>query len=247
MKYRILLACVLLSVIANAQTKSTTKKTTSKPATSTKAAAPKTTAPGLRNALDSFSYAMGMSLGNFCNQQGIKSVNTSMVLKGLGDGSKAGQALFTDQQANQIINAYVRRGAVEKAAAVKAEGEKFLADNAKKPGVVTLASGLQYVVLKAGGTDTSRPKITDSVKVHYHGTLLNGFIFDSSVDRGQPIKFPLNEVITGWIEAIQLMTPGSKWRLFIPSQLGYGDTGSGPIPGGSTLIFDVELLEITRN
>ena len=245
MKYRILLACVLLSVMANAQTKSTPKKTTSKPATSSKTAT-NTTGPVLRNALDSFSYAMGMSLGNFCNQQGIQKVNTAMILKGIGDGSKPGQALMTDQQANQVINAYVRRGAAEKANAVKAEGEKFLAENAKKPGVVTLASGLQYVVVRAG-TDTARPKLTDSVKVHYHGTLLNGFVFDSSVDRGQPIKFPLTEVIVGWQEAIQLMTPGSKWRLFIPANLGYGDTGSGPIPGGSTLVFDVELLEITRN
>jgi FKBP-type peptidyl-prolyl cis-trans isomerase FklB len=245
MKYRILLACVLLSVMANAQTKPAPKKTTSKPATSTKTAASGSTAPVLKNALDSFSYAMGMSLGNFCNQQGIKSVNTSMILKGIGDGSKPGKALFSDQQANQIINAYVRRGAIEKSAATKAEGEKFLAENAKKAGVVTLASGLQYVVIKAG-TDTARPRAIDTVKVHYHGTLINGFVFDSSVDRGQPISFPLNEVIPGWTEALQLMTPGSKWRLFIPSNLAYGDQGSGPIPGGSTLIFDVELLQINR-
>lgn len=247
MKYRILLACVLLSVMANAQNKPAPKKTTTSAKTTTKKTTTTTSAtPVLRNALDSFSYAMGMSLGNFCNSQGIKSVNTSMVLKGLGDGSKPGQALLTDQQANQVINNYVRRGVIEKASAAKTEGAKFLADNAKKSGVVTLSSGLQYVVLRAG-TDTARPRLIDTVKVHYHGTLLNGFVFDSSVERGQPISFRLEEVITGWQEALQLMTPGSKWRLFIPSDLAYGDMGSGRIPGGSTLLFDVELLEITRS
>lgn len=247
MKYRILLVCVLLSVMANAQTKSTsTKKTTSSKTTSSKPSTSNTSsAPVLKNALDSFSYAMGMSLGSFCNSQGIKSVNTSMILKGFGDGSKPGKALFTDQQVNQIIGNYVRRGAMEKASIAKADGEKFLADNAKKSGVVTLASGLQYVVLRAG-TDTARPRLTDTVKVHYHGTLTNGNVFESSVERGQPITFVLTEVIPGWTEALQLMTPGSKWRLFIPSNLGYGDQTNGPIPGGSTLIFDVELLEIIR-
>ncbi|HEY0677691.1 MAG TPA: FKBP-type peptidyl-prolyl cis-trans isomerase [Chitinophagaceae bacterium] len=244
MKYRILIACVLLSSMAVAQTKTSKPSTTTKPKTTTKPAV--SNAPVLKSALDSFSYAMGMSVGNFCNQQGIGNVNTSMLLKGLGDGSKPGKALMTEQQMNQVISSYLSKRNAQKASAAKAQGEKFLAENAKKPGVVTLESGLQYVVIKAGN-DTTRPKITDQVRCHYHGTLLNGEVFDSSIKRGEPAVFRVNEVIQGWIEALQLMTVGSKWRLFIPSSLAYGDQQAGPaIAPGSTLVFDLELMEIVK-
>lgn len=247
MKYRILSICVLLSVCAAAQTK-TTKTPTAKSKTTTSAIS-KTLAynkPALKTALDSFSYAMGMSVGNFCNQQKITGINTAMLLKGLGDGSKPEKALLNEQQMNQVISGYLGRRNAEKAGAAKAAGEKFLAGNAKKPGVVTLESGLQYMVIKAG-TDTTRPKFTDQVKCHYHGTLLDGSIFDSSVQRGEPAVFPVNGVIQGWIEALQLMTVGSKWRLFIPSSLAYGDQAAGPaIPPGSMLIFDLEVLGIVK-
>lgn len=244
MKYRILSICVLLSVCAAAQTK-TTKPSTAKPkTTTTKTAA--SDKPVLRNALDSFSYAMGMSLGNFCDKQGITSVNTSMVLKGLGDGSKPFKALLTEQQMNQIISSYLGRRNADKAKVAKAAGEKFLADNAKKAGVVTLASGMQYMVLKAG-TDTVKPKLGDKVKCHYRGTLIDGTEFESSYNSGQPVDFPLNSVIPGWTEALQMMTVGSKWRLFIPSDLAYGDQQAGPqIAPGSTLVFEVELIEIVK-
>jgi FKBP-type peptidyl-prolyl cis-trans isomerase FklB len=243
MKYHILLICVLCSVMASAQTTKPKPKT---PATTVKKPTTTSNTPALRNALDSFSYAMGMSLGNFCNQQGITSVNTSMVLKGLGDGNKPGKALLTEQQMNQVIAGYLGKRNSEKASAAKAEGEKFLAANAKKPGVVTLPSGLQYQVLKAG-TDTVKPTMNDRVRCHYHGTLINGVIFDSSVDRGQPAEFGVNEVIAGWIEALQMMPVGSKWRLFVPSDLAYGDQQAGPkIPPGSMLIFDLELLGIVK-
>lgn len=242
MKYRILLICVFCSAVAAAQTKPAAKPgaKTSKPAA--KSPAP----PALRNALDSFSYAMGMSVGSFCNQQGITSINTSMMLKGVGDGSKAGKTLLTEQEMQQVISSYLGKRNSEKASKAKAEGQKFLADNAKKPGVVTTASGLQYLVLKAG-TDTTRPQITDRVRCHYHGTRIDGVVFDSSVDRGEPAVFGVNQVIQGWIEALQMMTVGSKWRLFIPSELAYGDQQAGPkIPPGSMLIFDLELLEIIK-
>jgi FKBP-type peptidyl-prolyl cis-trans isomerase FklB len=249
MKHRILVCvlcavlCMLSAVLVTAQTTKAKPKTPAKPVTATN-----TKGPVLKNALDSFSYAMGLSLGNFCDQQGIKTLNTSMVLKGLGDRTKTGTSatLMTEQQMNQVIAAFLNKRKSATAASARAEGEKFLAENAKKPGVVTTASGLQYTVLKAG-KDTTHPTLNDQVKCHYHGTLLNGTVFDSSVERGEPVVFPVNGVIQGWIEALQLMTPGSKWRLFVPADLAYGDQQAGPkIAPGSTLIFDVELLEIVK-
>ena len=244
MKYRILVCvlcavlCMLSAMVVTAQTAKPKPKTPAKPAAST------TQGPVLRNALDSFSYAMGMSLGSFCDQQGIDRVNTSMVLKGLGDASKE-KTLLTPQQMNQVISGYLGQRKSANAAVAKAAGQKFLEENAKKSGVVTLASGLQYMVMKAG-TDTVRPKLNDMVKCHYTGMLTNGTIFESSVQNGQPITFNLQGVIPGWTEALQLMTVGSKWKLFIPSDLGYGDQQAGQIPPGSTLIFGVELLEIVK-
>ena len=124
-------------------------------------------------------------------------------------------------------------------------GEAFLAENKTKPGVVTTASGLQYMVIKEG--TGPKPQPSDKVKCHYHGTLIDGTVFDSSIDRGEPIEFPVTGVIQGWVEALQLMPVGSKWKLFIPPSLAYGDNAAGPkITPGSTLIFDVELLDIVK-
>ena len=203
------------------------------------------TTPVLKNALDSFSYAMGVSVGSFCNKQQIADINTGMVLKGISDGQAGGKSLLTEQQVNTVISNYLSLQNKQRANANKLEGQKFFATNAKKPGVITTASGLQYEVLKTGA-DTTRPKLTDKVKCHYHGTLLDGTIFDSSVDRGQPAEFYLTRVIAGWTEALRLMTVGSKWRLYLPSEIGYGDKGSGPIPPGATLVFDLELLGIVK-
>jgi FKBP-type peptidyl-prolyl cis-trans isomerase FklB len=230
--YLLLLSTVTCFSTASAQT------------TRSKSKAPVT--PALRNALDSFSYAIGLSMGNFCNQQKITQLNTIVLLKGVSDGRSPDKALLNEQQMNAVISSYLSHQSAQDATANKLAGEKFLADNAKKPGIIVLASGLQYEVLNAG-SDSTRPKLTDKVKCHYHGTLIDGTVFDSSVDRGQPVEFPVNGVIRGWIEALQLMPVGSRWRLFIPSDLAYGDSGAGPDIGpGSTLIFDVELLEIIK-
>jgi peptidylprolyl isomerase len=132
----------------------------------------------------------------------------------------------------------------QKAAALNQEkGSAFLAENAKKDGVKTTASGLQYEVLQSGSGET-HPTASSTVRVHYHGTLIDGTVFDSSVERGETISFPLNRVIPGWTEGVQLMKKGDKFRFFIPSNLGYGNRSAGKIPAGSTLIFDVELFEI---
>ena len=248
MKYRILVICVLFSAFASAQTKpktSTTAKTSTTTKTTTTKANSNTAAPVLKNGLDSFSYALGMSVGNFCSQQQIKNLNTTVLMKGVNDANKSGKPLLTEQQMNSIITTYLTKQSSEKARVAKAAGEKFLAENAKKPGVTTTASGLQYLVMKAG-TDTVKPKITDEVICHYHGSLVDGTVFESTVNSGQPARFKVNEVVSGWIEALQLMPKGSKWRLFIPSDLGYGDRGSGPIPGGAVIIFELELLDILK-
>jgi FKBP-type peptidyl-prolyl cis-trans isomerase FklB len=147
---------------------------------------------------------------------------------------------------DKCIGEFVQKANEQKSAGAKKAGVEFLAANAKKPGVVSLPSGLQYVVVKAG-TDTTKPKLTDKVKCHYHGTLLDGSIFDSSMDRGEPVVFPVNGVIKGWQEALQLMTVGSKWKLYVPSDLAYGDSSPSPSIGpGSLLVFDVELISIEK-
>jgi FKBP-type peptidyl-prolyl cis-trans isomerase FklB len=204
-----------------------------------------TSPSALKNATDSVSYAIGMSLASFYKEQGITTVNASLVTKALNDAMKGQKTLLTEEQMNMSITNYLQQMKKEKSAAARKTGEEFLAANKTKPGVVTLPSGLQYQVVKEG--TGPKPGPTDTVKCHYHGTLINGTIFDSSVDRGQPIDFPVNGVIKGWVEALQLMPVGSKWKLFIPADLAYGDNQAGAkIAPGSTLIFDVELLEIVK-
>ncbi|MBC7828596.1 MAG: FKBP-type peptidyl-prolyl cis-trans isomerase [Chitinophagaceae bacterium] len=198
----------------------------------------------MKNSLDSFSYAMGLSIANFYKEQGVQNINNNLVLKALND-MKAGKPLMDDAQANTCMVNYVQETRGEKAAGNKKAGQAFLAENKKQPGVNTLPSGLQYQVLKEGAG--VKPAATDKVKVHYTGSLLDGFVFDSSVQRGEPLEIAVNGVIPGWIEALQLMPVGSKWKLFIPSHLAYGDNGAGAaIKPGSTLIFEVELLDIVK-
>ncbi len=199
----------------------------------------------LKTITDSLSYAIGLSVANFYKQQNITNVNTALVTKAINDILRKNKPLLSDEQANACIVAYVQKSKSEKASVAKKAGEEFLANNKTKPGVVTLPSGLQYLILKEG--DGPKPGLTDKIKCHYHGTLIDGRVFDSSVDRGEPIELTVNGVIPGWTEALQLMSVGSKWKLFIPSSLAYGDQQAGPlIAPGSTLIFDVELLAIEK-
>ena len=198
----------------------------------------------MKNGLDSFSYALGLSIANFYKEQGVQNINNNLVVKALND-IKAGKPLMDDAQANSCMVGYVQEMRGEKAAGNKKAGETFLAENKKQPGIISLSSGLQYQVIKE--STGVKPEATDKVKVHYTGSLLDGTIFDSSVQRGEPLEIAVNGVIAGWIEALQLMPVGSKWKLFIPSHLAYGDNGAGStIKPGSTLIFEVELLDIVK-
>jgi FKBP-type peptidyl-prolyl cis-trans isomerase FklB len=218
----------------------TTAKTTS-PAHKTGTATSATTF-SLKNQSDSISYAIGVSLANFYKQQNISNINTAILVKAVKDVEN-NKPILSEQQCQTTLMSYVQKQQSEKATGNKKVGQEFLAANSKKPGVVTLPSGLQYQVIKAG--TGPKPKLTDMVRVHYHGTLIDGRVFDSSVDRGQPIELNVNGVIPGWTEALQLMPVGSKWKLFIPSELAYGDRQAGQlIAPGSTLVFDVELLDI---
>jgi FKBP-type peptidyl-prolyl cis-trans isomerase FklB len=215
-----------------------------KPATPAKKPVPAAPQVVMKNAMDSFSYAMGLSIASFYKEQGVQNINNNLVLKALND-IKAGKPLMDDVQANKCMVDYVQDMRGEKAAGNKKAGESFLAQNKNQPGVIALPSGLQYQVIKE--STGVKPALTDKVKVHYTGSLLDGTVFDSSVQRGEPLEINVNGVIAGWIEALQLMPVGSKWKLFIPSHLAYGDNGAGPaIKPGSTLIFEVELLDIVK-
>ena len=200
--------------------------------------------PSLKTGVDSVSYAIGLSLASFYKKQGIDKVNTEMLDRAINDVMKGRNTLLNEQQANTCMMDYMQKAASIKASAGKKEGAAFLNANKTKPGVVVLPSGLQYMILKEG--TGPKPADTSRVRVHYHGTLIDGTVFESSVQRGQPVEFAVNGVISGWREALQLMPQGSKWRLFVPSELAYGDQGNGPIKPGSTLIFDVELLDILK-
>lgn len=193
--------------------------------------------------LENFSYALGMSIAGNLIQTGVNTVNPEIFLTGFKDVFKGETTLIHPEEANTILEEFITKINQNKGSNNREEGLKFLSDNRKKQGVTELPSGLQYQVLKEG--DGEIPKATDQVKCHYHGTLIDGTVFDSSVQRGQPAVFPVNGVIQGWVEALQLMSTGSKWRLFIPSDLAYGSHGAGGSIGPhSTLIFDVELLKI---
>lgn len=195
--------------------------------------------------MDKVSYALGLSIGNNFQNSGIKDLQVEDFIKGLTDVMEEKQPAITYDEAKEVINEYFIKLQKEKMEINKKAGEEFLHINKGRTGVVELPSGLQYQVLKQG--NGAKPSATDKVKCHYHGTLINGTVFDSSVQRGQPAVFGVNQVIPGWVEALQLMPVGSKWRLFIPSNLAYGEHGAGEmIEPNSTLIFDVELLDIVK-
>jgi len=193
--------------------------------------------------MDSLSYSMGILVAQNLKQQGFTALEGASFAQGLEDVMQDNKLQISPEQANQIAQTYLAEHKSKAHAGTIEAGQKFMADNSKKDGVISLASGLQYEVLTAGSGP--KPKASDKVSVHYHGTLLDGKVFDSSVQRGQPAEFGVTQVIPGWVEALQLMPTGSKWRLYIPHNLAYGDRGAGAdIKPFATLIFDVELLAI---
>lgn len=200
--------------------------------------------------LDRISYALGLSMGNNFKGSGIESINVKDFADGVAAVYEGAQPKMSYDEAKMVIQSFFQEMEAKQQAATqemakvnKAAGEAFLAENGKRAEVVTTDSGLQYEVLVEG--NGASPKATDQVTVHYTGKLIDGTVFDSSVDRGQPATFGVTQVIPGWVEALQLMKVGAKWRLYIPSEIAYGPQGAGGVIGpNATLIFDVELLNI---
>ena len=193
--------------------------------------------------MDKISYALGLSIGNNFRASGIKGLEIDDFIKGINDVFNEAKPAIAFDEAQRLLQAYFKDLQAEKFEMNKQVGEEFLRINKEKRGVVTLPSGLQYEVLKTG--DGQKPGPNDKVRCHYHGTLIDGRVFDSSIERGQPAVFGVSQVIRGWTEALQLMNVGSKWRLFIPSDMAYGAHGAGEaIEPNMTLSFDVELLGI---
>ncbi len=198
----------------------------------------------LKTDADSVSYGIGISIGTNMKKDGLDELNLDILKAAMAAALKGDtNLLLSSAQSQEAIQNYLGKKQQAKADANKQEGVKFLEENKKKSGVVSLPSGLQYQVIKEG--TGAMPTASDTVVTHYHGTLIDGTVFDSSVERGEPAEFPVGAVIKGWTEALQLMKAGSKWKLFIPSDLAYGDRQAGPtIQANSTLIFEVELLEV---
>lgn len=193
--------------------------------------------------MEKLSYALGLSIAGNLQKSGVAELDYESFARGVKHHIEGSETEISPEEANQIINEFFTAIQSKQFEANVKAGQEFLAENAKKDGVVTLESGLQYEVMTEG-TGTV-PAATDSVKCHYHGTLIDGKVFDSSVQRGEPAVFPVNGVIAGWVEALQLMPVGSKWKLSIPSNLAYGEQGAGQDIGPhTTLVFEVELLEI---
>ena len=193
--------------------------------------------------MEKVSYSLGVNVAKSVKNQGLTSIDSEAIAQAFTDVFEGNELKISEQESNLILQDYFGKLAKEAQSANVEAGEKFLAENAKRDGVTTTATGLQYEVLAEGSGDS--PKETDQVTVHYHGTLIDGTVFDSSVERGQPATFPVNGVIPGWVEALQLMKPGAKYKLFIPSNLAYGERGAGGSIGpNATLIFEVELISI---
>ncbi len=192
--------------------------------------------------MEKLSYALGMVIGHNLKGMGVNTLGTDFA-QAVNDVLNGETPKMTDQDAQQLVGNFLQKQQEEAGKAVREDGEKFLAENAQKEGVTVLPSGLQYTVIKEG--EGRKPKATDRVKCHYEGTLPNGTVFDSSYRRGEPAVFPLNGVIAGWTEGVQLMSEGAKYRFFIPYHLAYGERGAGQaIPPYAALVFDVELISI---
>lgn len=236
MKKCLVAASCFFVLFANAQ-KTISKKPVTK--STTKKLPVKTLNRTLKNEIDSMSYAIGLSVANFYKQQGVN-LNVACVQQALNDVASNKKTLLTEEQANLVFMCHSNP---QLCAHVK-EDEKFLTENKRNPKIKTTASGLQYEILTQG--TGARPSETDTVVVNYAGTLTNGTEFDNSYKRGTPLSIALNRVIKGWTEGLQLMPIGSKYKFYVPYQLGYGLNDAQIIPGGSTLIFEVELLDVKK-
>lgn len=193
--------------------------------------------------MDKLSYALGLVIGHNLNGMGVKNINNADFAQAVADVLAGNATALTDAEAQKIVTDFLQQQEEEKGKEAREAGEAFLADNATKEGVVVLPSGLQYLVLEEG--KGKKPAATDQVKCHYEGRLIDGTVFDSSYRRGEPATFPLNGVIAGWTEGLQLMGEGAKHRLFIPYNMAYGTRGAGAsIPPYAALVFDVELIEV---
>lgn len=195
--------------------------------------------------MEKLSYALGMVIGHNLKNMSVNEINAADFADAVSDVLAGNTTKIDDAEAQQIVNTFLQKQQEEMGKAVREDGERFLAENAKKEGVTVLPSGLQYTVIKEG--NGAKPLATDRVKCHYEGTLPNGTIFDSSYKRGEPAIFPLNGVIAGWTEGVQLMNEGAKYRFFIPYHLAYGERGAGQaIPPYAALVFDVELIKVVK-
>ena len=194
------------------------------------------------NELEKVSYSIGVNVATSIKSEGLDSINSFYISKGFQDVFENKDLAINIEESNKIIGEYFNKKQDAKNQRLAIDSKIFLEENKQKDGVMTTESGLQYLILSEG--KGNNPTLNDNVTVHYHGTLIDGTIFDSSVDRKQPATFPLNGVIPGWQEALQMMSVGSKWKIFIPSELAYGESGAGAIGPNSTLIFEVELLSI---
>jgi FKBP-type peptidyl-prolyl cis-trans isomerase FklB len=216
---------------------------TKKPVAKTKQIAAKPAAA--MTPTDSLSYSIGVQVAEYYKTMGVEKINTDYVAKAFHDVLNNKPLTISEDECSMNIQQKLQQFMTNKVSAVKEAGKKFLEENKKRPGVVTLPDGLQYEIITKGTGPI--PKATDTVQANYKGTLINGEEFDNSYKRGQPLTIPVSAVIRGWTEALELMPVGSKWKLFVPSDLGYGDRGAGSaIPGGSALIFEIELLNIVN-
>jgi FKBP-type peptidyl-prolyl cis-trans isomerase len=232
---KLLFVLPFLASVAYAQT----KKPVAKPAA-------KKPAKTVLSESDSLSYAMGVQTAQYYKSQGAQNINPEMIKKAYEDEYNNKTHLISPEECNMTIQTKLQEFMAQKINVQKQSSEKFLEANKKRPGVITLPSGLQYEIITKG--EGAIPKATDTIKANYVGTLIDGQEFDNSYKRNEPITIPVGGVIRGWIEALQLMPVGSKWKLYIPSDLGYGDRGAGggAIPGGAALIFTIELLDIVN-
>ena len=195
--------------------------------------------------MEKLSYALGMVIAHNLKGMGVSALDNAAFAQAVSDVMGGATTTMSDAEAQRTVSEFMQKQQAEAGKAVREAGEKFLAENAEKPGVVVLPSGLQYTVITEG--TGAKPKATDRVKCHYEGTLTNGQVFDSSYRRGEPAVFPLNGVIAGWTEGVQLMAEGAKYRFFIPYHLAYGERGAGQsIPPYAALVFDVELIESVK-